>query len=80
VELFSQFPGLLFELMTDPPPHPIGYQFESVELKETAFRIDGVFLPSAAAEPQVVCFAEVQLQKDDDLSTGQNLRRMRKSH
>jgi predicted transposase/invertase (TIGR01784 family) len=66
-KLFSQFPGLLFELMAAPPPNPIGYQFESVEVKETAFRIDGVFLPPDTAEHKVVCFAEVQLQKDEEL-------------
>ncbi len=66
-KLFSQFPGLLFELMAEPPPDSGGYQFESVEVKETAFRIDGVFLPLATAAFQVVCFAEVQLQKDEAL-------------
>ena len=66
-KLFSQFPGLLFELMADPPLNHTGYQFESVEVKETAFRIDGVFLPPQAAAHQVVCFAEVQLQKDEEL-------------
>jgi predicted transposase/invertase (TIGR01784 family) len=66
-KLFSQFPDLLFELMPEPPPHAIGYQFESIEVKETAFRIDGVFLPPDNADPNIVCFAEVQLQKDEDL-------------
>jgi predicted transposase/invertase (TIGR01784 family) len=66
-KLFSQFPDLLFELMMDPPPNSVGYQFESVEVKETAFRIDGVFLPPDDAQPKVVCFAEVQLQKDEEL-------------
>lgn len=44
-QLFKQFPGLLFELMADPPQQGHRYQFESVEVKETAFRLDGVFLP-----------------------------------
>ncbi len=66
-KLFSQFPGLLFELMTEPPRQTLGYQFESIEVKETAFRIDGVFLPPDDANPKVVCFAEVQLQKDEAL-------------
>lgn len=31
----------IFELVDQPPPEASGYQFESVEVKETAFRIDG---------------------------------------
>jgi len=66
-KLFKQFPGLLFELVDQPPPEAADYQFESVEVKETAFRIDGVFLPPANAVSKIVFFAEVQFQKDEDL-------------
>ncbi len=66
-KLFKQFPGLLFELVDEPPPEAENYQFESVEVKETAFRIDGVFLPPANAVSKTVFFAEVQFQKDDEL-------------
>ncbi|MEH2178753.1 DUF2887 domain-containing protein [Nostoc sp.] len=66
-KLFKQFPGLLFELVDKPPPEAENYQFESVEVKETAFRIDGVFLPPANAVSKTVFFAEVQFQKDEDL-------------
>jgi predicted transposase/invertase (TIGR01784 family) len=65
-KLFKQFPGLLFELVS-PPPDAADYQFESVEVKETVFRIDGVFLPPANASFKIVFFAEVQFQKDEDL-------------
>ncbi|MEH1884732.1 DUF2887 domain-containing protein [Nostoc sp.] len=66
-KLFKQFPGLLFELVNEPPLEAENYQFESVEVKETAFRIDGVFLPPADAVSKTVFFAEVQFQKDEDL-------------
>lgn len=66
-KLFKQFPGLLFELVDEPPAEAKQYQFESVEVKETAFRIDGVFLPPPNAVSKTVFFAEVQFQKDDDL-------------
>ncbi|MFN6486412.1 MULTISPECIES: Rpn family recombination-promoting nuclease/putative transposase [unclassified Nostoc] len=66
-KLFKQFPGLLFELVDEPPAEAQNYQFESVEVKETAFRIDGVFLPPANAVSKTVFFAEVQFQKDEDL-------------
>jgi predicted transposase YdaD len=65
--LFKQFPGLLFELMENPPAAGDRYQFQSIEVKETAFRIDGVFLPPDDANPKIVCFAEVQFQRDDEL-------------
>lgn len=58
---------MLFELVDQPPPEAENYQFESVEVKETAFRIDGVFLPPANAVSKTVFFAEVQFQKDEDL-------------
>ncbi len=66
-KLFKQFPSLLFELVDEPPAEADSYQFESVEVKETAFRIDGVFLPPANAVSPVVFFAEVQFQKDENL-------------
>ncbi|MBD2243011.1 DUF2887 domain-containing protein [Nostoc sp. FACHB-888] len=66
-KLFKQFPGLLFELVDEPPSEAENYQFESVEVKETAFRIDGVFLPPANGVFKTVFFAEVQFQKDEDL-------------
>jgi predicted transposase/invertase (TIGR01784 family) len=66
-KLFKQFPGLLFDLVDEPPAEAERYQFESVEVKETAFRIDGVFLPPDDAVSKVVFFVEVQFQKDEDL-------------
>ncbi|MDF5733457.1 MAG: Rpn family recombination-promoting nuclease/putative transposase [Rhizonema sp. PD38] len=66
-QIFKRFPGLLFELVNDPPLEAQNYRFESVEVKETAFRIDGVFLPPVGATSKVVFFAEVQFQKDEAL-------------
>nr|WP_292818863.1 Rpn family recombination-promoting nuclease/putative transposase [Nostoc sp. JL23] len=42
------------------------YNFASVELKQTAFRIDGVFLPVADTSSQPIYFVEVQFQKDNE--------------
>jgi predicted transposase/invertase (TIGR01784 family) len=36
-------------------------------VKETSFRIDGVFLPPEDAKPRVVLFAEAQFQRDEGL-------------
>lgn len=66
-QIFKRFPGLLFELIDVPPPQAQNYRFESLEVKETAFRIDGVFLPPEDATSRAIFFAEVQFQKDEAL-------------
>ncbi|QFS45365.1 Rpn family recombination-promoting nuclease/putative transposase [Nostoc sphaeroides] len=66
-QIFKRFPGLLFELVDNPPLQGQNYRFESLEVKETAFRIDGVFLPPEDATSRVIFFAEVQFQKDEAL-------------
>jgi predicted transposase YdaD len=37
-KLFKQFPGLLFELVDEPPREAQNYQFESVEVKKAGGR------------------------------------------
>jgi predicted transposase/invertase (TIGR01784 family) len=60
--IFQQNPTLLFELLPTPPPNPQSYTFESIEVKETSFRIDGVLVP---ADPSgLILFSEVQMQPD----------------
>jgi predicted transposase/invertase (TIGR01784 family) len=66
-QIFKRFPGLLFELIEQPPPQARHYRFDSVEIKETSFRIDGVFLPPEGTTPKTIFFAEVQFQKDEAL-------------
>ena len=60
-------PELSFELIEQSVPDAERYRFDSVEVKETAFRIDGVFLPPDDAESKVIFFSEVQLQKKENL-------------
>jgi predicted transposase/invertase (TIGR01784 family) len=62
-QLFKRSPTLLFELIANFPPQANAYRFDSVEVKETAFRADGVFLPPTPAGN--VYFGEVQQAKDD---------------
>jgi predicted transposase/invertase (TIGR01784 family) len=62
--LFQSFPSIFFELLNRPPQEAQAYQFSSVEIKQLAFRIDGVFLPSADTPEQPIYFAEVQFQPD----------------
>ncbi|AFY43301.1 Rpn family recombination-promoting nuclease/putative transposase [Nostoc sp. PCC 7107] len=64
--LFQELPAIFFELIGN--PHEIAniYQFASVEIKQTAFRIDGVFLPTQD-EASPIYFVEVQFQPDADI-------------
>jgi predicted transposase/invertase (TIGR01784 family) len=66
-QLFQRFPTLLFSILDHPPNQAAGYRFESVEVKEPTFRIDGIFLPPDDASPKTVYFAEFQIQKDKSL-------------
>ncbi|HEY9799050.1 MAG TPA: Rpn family recombination-promoting nuclease/putative transposase [Leptolyngbyaceae cyanobacterium] len=66
-QIFKRFPALIFELVDERPQEAQNYRFESVEVKETSFRIDGVFLPPEGTTPRVIYFAEVQFQKDETL-------------
>ena len=61
--LFSQAPGLLSELVPNPPADADAYRFDSVAVKEPRFEIDGVFLPPEG-KPGIVFFVEVQFQRD----------------
>ena len=45
--LFQIFPELLFQLLEQPATLAQTYQFQSVEIKELAFRLDGIFLPNS---------------------------------
>ncbi len=61
-QLFRQLPSLLFELISQPPLDAGEYTFDSIEVKETAFRMDGVFVPPSPSG--IVYFCEVQFQPD----------------
>ena len=65
-QLFQTFPSLLFELIGQPPTEAQGYEFSSREIKELAFRFDGVFLPAPNATHQPIYFLEVQFQQKSD--------------
>ena len=62
--LFQSFPSIFFELIDQPPETANDYQFSSVEVKQLAFRIDGVFLPVSNTQSTQIYFVEVQFQPD----------------
>jgi len=66
-KIFEQNPSLLFDLVDQKPPEANNYRFSSTNVKETEFRIDGVFLPPDDAPTKIAFFAEFQFQKDERL-------------
>ncbi|MDZ8224016.1 Rpn family recombination-promoting nuclease/putative transposase [Nostoc sp. ChiVER01] len=64
--LFQEFPDIFFEIIGNSPEEASLYQFSSVEIKQTALRIDGVFLPTQGSENQIY-FVEVQFQADSEI-------------
>ena len=60
--LFRTAPGLVLKLIGKQPT--TDYEFSSVEVKETAFRLDGVLTPAAESADQPTVFVEVQFQRD----------------
>ena len=63
-QLFQSYPSLLFELVGLPPEMAEGYQFTSAEIKELAFRFDGIYLPDTP--DKFIWFVEVQFQKVEE--------------
>ncbi|AFZ25185.1 hypothetical protein Cylst_3014 [Cylindrospermum stagnale PCC 7417] len=64
--LFQELPSIFFELIGNSPETASVYQFSSVEVKQTALRIDGVFLPTQTKDNPIY-FLEVQFQPDGEI-------------
>ncbi|MBI3246875.1 MAG: Rpn family recombination-promoting nuclease/putative transposase [Deltaproteobacteria bacterium] len=62
--LFQSLPSLLFDFIAQAPDHAGAYRFDSVELKQIAFRLDGVFAPPPEQPDWPLFFIEVQFQPD----------------
>lgn len=65
--LFQEFPSFFFELIDRSPDEAATYEFTSREIKQLAFRIDGLFLPKTEEPEKPFYLAEVQFQPDADL-------------
>jgi predicted transposase/invertase (TIGR01784 family) len=63
-QLFLTFNSLLFELLGESVDDAAHYQFISAEIKEKAFRFDGIFMPDREDKP--LYFVEVQFQNKPD--------------
>lgn len=64
--LFQTFPELLFQLIGESPQLADHYKFESIEIKELSFGLDGLFLPEEQYVNDPIYFVEVQFQEDPD--------------
>ncbi|MEQ8384259.1 MAG: Rpn family recombination-promoting nuclease/putative transposase [Coleofasciculus sp. A1-SPW-01] len=64
--LFQEFPSIFFELINQSPEQAATYQFTSREIKQLAFRLDGLFLPKNETLDQPFYVVEVQFQRDDN--------------
>jgi predicted transposase/invertase (TIGR01784 family) len=62
--LFQDWPQLALELLKL-PYNSDSYRFVSEEIKQTGFRIDGLFKPADDTEYPLI-FAEVQYQPDSE--------------
>ncbi|MFP4124927.1 MAG: Rpn family recombination-promoting nuclease/putative transposase [Coleofasciculus sp.] len=64
--LFQEFPSIFFELINQSPEQAASYEFTSREIKQLAFRLDGLFLPKNETLDQPFYVVEVQFQRDDN--------------
>ena len=62
-QIFQNFPSIFFELIGQPAIATSRYQFTSLEVKQRAFRFDGLFLPISESPELPIYFVEVQFQK-----------------
>ncbi|MEW6490973.1 MAG: Rpn family recombination-promoting nuclease/putative transposase [Cyanobacteriota bacterium] len=65
--LFQTFPSIFFELINHSPEEAATYEFTSREVKQFAFRLDGLFLPAIHEQDKPFYLLEVQFQPDEDL-------------
>jgi predicted transposase/invertase (TIGR01784 family) len=66
-EIFPTQPQLLLELLGQDGGAIANYDFRSVEIKQIAYRIDGLLIPKRHHPNAPVYFSEIQFQKDRHL-------------
>ena len=64
--LFQALPSLALELAGIEIPGAERYAFQAEEVKQTAFRLDGLLLPPADLPDAPVVFVEAQMQSDEE--------------
>ena len=64
--IFNTLPMLALELAGVTVANPAGYGFRAEEVKQTAFRLDGLLIPPADDPAAPLIFLEAQAQPDED--------------
>lgn len=64
--LFQALPGLVFELAGLDDLSGWNYRFRSEEVKQTAFRLDGLLEPPETNPDGPVVFVEIQMQPEEE--------------
>ena len=64
-KIFLDFPTIFFELIGQPQTDFSRYRFASQEVKQLAFRLDGLFLPIEDDAELPFYLVEVQFQADE---------------
>lgn len=65
-QLFQEFPQSFFDLISSPETNYEAYQFTSPEIKQHAFRLDGVLAPREEFSNEPIYFVEIQFYKDEE--------------
>jgi predicted transposase/invertase (TIGR01784 family) len=65
-DFFQEFPQIFFELIGSKEINHQAYQFTSPELKQRAFRLDGVLAPKEEFANEPIYFVEIQFYKDEE--------------
>jgi len=65
-QFFKDFPRFFFELIGKPDTNTNAYEFISPEIKQQAFRLDGLFATRPEFPQEPLYFVEVQFYKEDD--------------
>ena len=63
-EIFQRAPSAFFELVGETDPRTGAYTFTSQEVKETSFRLDGIFIPPPRLRQFPIYFVEAQAYKE----------------
>jgi predicted transposase/invertase (TIGR01784 family) len=63
-KVFQLIPSAFFELISETDPRTVTYAFISQEVKQTSFRLDGIFMPPPRLPQFPIYFLEAQAYKE----------------
>jgi len=69
-ELIKELPQIFFELIGKPTTNPNTYEFTAPELKQQAFRLDGLFSPLPGLKKNLYTLSSYKLTKMKNFMNG----------